>query len=436
MAALAAGGAGRRVVVLEQLAKPGLKLLATGGGRCNLTHESPDEDYVAAFGRQGRFILPALEVMGPEHLRQYFAGLGVPTHIEEGGLVFLDSNSARSVQSALLARCDALGVQVLCDQKVERLTVANPDSREDTERPSTDSKGNLARPSESPSFLVTTTSFPGTTTSGVQQSRPLAASQVLSASRVIIATGGKGYAQLGGTGGGYELARQAGHEITPLYPALVPLLCGQEWPRSCAGIAITARVWLDLPGQRAKESVGPVLFTHRGVSGPAVLNLSGLACQALGQGKAVTLHLALQPSRGLAEWRSQIDLWRRKQGSRRIGKLLADMLPARLAEAICRACGLDPVSATAQLTAAQQESLADTLSDAKLTITGSEGWQQAMVTGGGVALKQVDPRTMNSRICPGLFLAGEVLDLHGPSGGYNLQWALASGYLAGRSTGF
>jgi predicted Rossmann fold flavoprotein len=422
MAAVAAAQVGRRVVVLEQLRRPGLKLLATGGGRCNLTHDSPPEDYVAAFGRQGRFVLPALSAMDPAELRQFFEGLGVSTHVEEGGLIFPNSNSARSVQSALLRRCEELGVQVLCECRVERMEFPRQDvSDTETQRYREEGKTNSPASSSSSSASLRLCVVSSSS------------SEPLVASTVIIATGGKGYSELGGTGGGYELARQVGHEITPLYPALVPLLCREDWPKSCAGIAIQGRIWLDLRGRPKQESVGGFIFTQRGISGPAVLNLSGLASQAIMQGEEITLHLSLHPSRSKGEWVSQIELWRHKQGSRRIGKLMSDMLPARLVEAVTRQCGLNATASVSQLTGEQQATLVDMLSDAKLTLIGTEGWEQAMVTGGGVALKQVDPQTMQSRLWRGLYFAGEVLDLHGPSGGYNLQWAFSSGHLAGRS---
>ncbi len=388
MAAIAAAEAGARAVVCEQLARPGVKLLATGGGRCNLTNTADAEAVIARFGRHGRFMAPALAAMDGPKLRAFFAALGVPTHAPDGFHVFPQSNSARSVLDALLGRAAALGVRLLTGAEATGL------SRE-----------------------------------GLETSRG-----PVRASRVVIATGGKGYPALGATGAGYRLAERAGHRIVPPVPGLVPLVTAERWVERVAGVALPeAAVWIGLPKRRQAKSVGPLLFTHRGLSGPAVLDLSADVAELLADGPPVPLRVDLTPSTPAGAWAARFDAWHRAHGRRLVRTLLAEHLPASLAAELCRVAGCGETLRAAEATAAQRRALAAAIVSLPLAITATEGFGQAVITRGGVALSEVDPRTLQSRLVPGLFFAGEVLDLDGPCGGYNLQWAFASGLLAGRS---
>ena len=387
MAAIAAAEAGARVVVCEQLERPGIKLLATGGGRCNLTNTADAGTVMARFGRQGRFMAPALAVMDGPKLRAFFAGLGVPTSAPDGFHVFPESNSARSVLDALLGRAEALGVR-----------------------------------------LVTGAEVTGLSREGLETSRG-----AIQCSRVIIATGGKGYPALGATGTGYRLAEQAGHRIVPPVPGLVPLVTAERWVERVAGVTLPeAAVWIDLPKRRPAQSVGPLLFTHRGLSGPAVLDLSADVAGLLAGGSPVPLRVDLTPATPAEAWAARFDAWHRAHGKRLVRTLLAEHLPASLAAELCHLAGRGDARA-AEMASAHRLALASLILALPFTIAETEGFEQAIVTRGGVALKEVDPRTLQSRLVPGLFFAGEVLDLDGPCGGYNLQWAFASGALAGRS---
>jgi len=386
MAAIAAAEAGVRVVVCEQMARPGAKLLATGGGRCNLTNMADADALMARFGRHGRFMSPALAVMDGPRLRAFFAALGVPTHAPDGFHVFPESNSARSVLEALVGRAEALGVR-----------------------------------------LVTGAEVTGLSRDGIETSRG-----ALRCSRVIIATGGKGYPALGATGTGYRLAEQAGHHIVPPVPGLVPLVTAERWVARVAGVTVPeAAVWIDLPKRRRAPSVGPLLFTHRGLSGPAVLDLSADVAELLAGGSPVPIRVNLTPATPAEAWAARFDTWHRAHGKRLVRTLLAEHLPASLAAEVCRVAGCGDDLRAAGATAAQRRNVAAAIVGLPLTVTATEGFDQAVVTRGGVALKEVDPRTLQSRLRSGLFFAGEVLDLDGPCGGYNLQWAFASGALAG-----
>lgn len=388
MAAIAAAEAGARVAVCEQMARPGVKLLATGGGRCNLTNTASAAEVMARFGRQGRFMAPALALMDGPRLRAFFAALGVPTAAPDGFHVFPESNSARSVLEALLGRAEELGVR-----------------------------------------LITGAQVTGLSSEGIETSRG-----AVRCARIVIATGGKGYPALGATGAGYALAEEVGHRIVPPVPGLVPVVTEERWVERIAGVTLPlAEVFIELPKWRGARSAGPLLFTHRGLSGPAVLDLSADVAELIAERGLVPLRVNLTPGTPAEAWAARFDAWHREHGRRLVRTLLAEHLPASLAAEVCRLAGCHAQMRAAELPAAKRRTLAAAITLLPFTTSATEGFDQAMVTRGGVALSEVNPRTLESRLRPGLHFAGEVLDLDGPCGGYNLQWAFASGALAGRS---
>jgi hypothetical protein len=403
LAAMAAARAGRRVTVCERMTRAGAKLLASGGGRCNFTNTAPTADFAVAFGRQGRFVLPALEAMDGPGLRRMLAELGVPSRVEDDFHVFPSSGRAGDVVTALLRECSRLGVEIRLSTPVEELLLD------------------------------------GGRAAGVRTPRG-----DVPADGVILAAGGKGYAELGGSDAGYALARQAGHQIVPPVPALVPLLTAEKWPAACSGVSMAAaRVRIDAPARpcgragrgdpRSGAVEGDVLFTHTGLSGPAVLDLSGTVAELLLKQPTVPIVVELLPGRTAADWRAEMDGWQRTDGRKTVRSLLARHLPQRLAAAICSQAGLADDARASDLPRPARTALEGLLTALPLTVTGTAGFARAMVTRGGVALKQVDPRTLASKLLAGLYLAGEVLDLDGPCGGYNLQWCMSSGLLAGTS---
>ena len=394
MAAIAAAEAGRRVAVFEQLQRPGAKLLASGGGRCNLTNTLPREKFMARFGRQGRFMQPALAEFDSRALRRFLDGLGVTTDAPDGLHVYPASNSALAVQKALWRRARELGAEVRLGVRVTGLWIE---------------AGKLC----------------GLETSGGR----------MAATHVILATGGRGYPPLGGSASGYGLAREAGHTIIEPTPALVPLVVKEPWVRRCAGASLeAARIWIDLPGESREGLTGAVLFTHTGLSGPAVLDLSGDVAALLARHKAVPLCVDLAPGITADEWRRRFEKWRTAEPRKTIVSLLDRRLPKSLAAMLAELAGIVPALRSGHMTVRLRDRLARLLTALPLTVTGTEGWDRAMVTRGGVNLKEVDPRTLRSKRLAGLALAGEVLDLDGPSGGFNLQWAFSSGRLAGKSS--
>ncbi len=392
IAAIAAAQDGRRVVLFEQMHRAGMKLRASGGGRANLTKMLEKAEIEDAFGRQGRFMGPALDIMAPTALRELLAGLGVETVADDQRRVYPASQRAADVQAALHRRLKQLGVQIHLNCLVSRLWVEN---------------GRLL---------------------GVETSDGR-----MPAERVLLACGGKSWPTLGGTGGGYALARQAGHMIVEPVPALVPLLTRERWVAKIAGVSISgARVWIALPKQSNRGMRGDILFTHRGLSGPTVIDLSGTVAQLRRRINNVPIRIELLAGMDASRWSLEMESWRVTSGGRQVVRLLREKLPASLALELCRLAGLDEQVTASQLSAVGRQALAGLLGALELTVTGTEGFETAFVTRGGVKLKEVNPETMQSRLLPGLYLAGELLDLDGPTGGFNLQWAFASGWLAGK----
>ncbi len=392
-AAVAAAEQGGKVLVLEQMPKPGMKLLASGGGRCNLTNRLEVEDLARRFGRQWRFMLTALYEFSPEMLCDWFGERGVPIEFSDGFHAFPRSGRAGDVLEALLRAARSLGVEIRTRTAVESLKFEN---------------GAVA---------------------GVILAN---GGGMLPVERVIVGTGGKGYPELGALGAGYRFAAGAGHEIVTPLPAMVGLTAAEPWAGDCAGIALSdAEARIALPGESKEPDRGELLFTRNGLSGPAVLDLSGRVSELLLKHRTVPLEINFFAGTGAEDWLELFRQWQRDSGRKMIHNLLGETMPRKLAGHLC--AGLGEVAAAVFDGAARRE-LAARLSACRFDVTGTESWRKAMVTRGGVALRAVEPETLESRLVQGLYFAGEVLDLDGPCGGYNLQWAFSSGRLAGKAS--
>lgn len=397
MAAGRAAARQRRVLLLERGPALGRKLLLTGNGRCNLTNTARLDEFVRAFGRGGGFLHRALAEFGPEQLRAWLRGRGVETVEEAGGCVFPLSGGAQAVLAALTNWLAESGVEVRVNQRVRALRIDG---------------GRLA---------------------GLRADRA-----EWQAPHVVVATGGLSYPRTGSTGDGYELARSAGHTIVPTYAAVVPLETAEDWPSTAQGTALRDVAVRALgTGTKGKERTlararGDVLCTHFGLSGPAVLSVSAEAVRALARGAAVALELDLAPDMRLDELARELAA-PGASGRLEIKTVVARRVPHYLAPLLTAQAGLDPAKQAAGCSNVERQALAATLKHLRLTVTRPRPLEEAFVTGGGVALGEVDERRMESRLLPGLHFAGEVLDLQGPSGGFNLQVSFATGYLAGES---
>lgn len=393
MAAVSAAENGCRVIMFEKQSRAGLKLLASGGGRCNLTNILDVPHLAEAFGREGRFTLRSFELFPPEKLREFFAANGVDTEVTDGFHVFPESGHAGDILAVLLNLCKSLNVEIKTSCKVEGLVIENNQLK------------------------------------GIRTENGRAAGDY-----VIIAGGGKGYPKLGGDSSAYLLAEQAGHKINTPLPALVGLRCIEEWPGRCTGISFkSVSAAIDLPKYRKNICRGELLFTHHGVSGPAIIDLAAEVSRLLTKTHEIPLTIDLFPGTSFDEWRKLFKERQVDSGKKQIVSILSQDIPRALADEFCAMAGVQPDIKMAELKAEARDKLCSLLNTLPLKIKSTDGWDKAMLTSGGVALKKVDPGTLESRLLPNLFFAGEVLDLQGPCGGYNLQWAFASGKLAGSS---
>jgi len=395
LAAIRAAELGRRTLLLEKNRKPGVKILMSGGTRCNLTHATDNRGIVEAFGPPGRFLHSALAALSVEDTVALFEAEGVATKVEETGKVFPVSNKALDVLEALLRRFRRSGATLALQEPVREL-----------------------RASEA-GFAVTT---PG---------------RVVSARRVILTTGGQSYPGCGTTGDGYTLAGRFGHTIVPPRPALVPVTVAAPWVGELRGITlpdVSVRVVeRNQPsghlGQRAARR-GSLLFTHFGLSGPVVLDVSR-AISGHPNPQALDLELDLVPALTEPDLDAHLRAESATAGKKLLATVLPPQLPRRLCETLLTRAGLSPKRRAAALPRGERARLVACLKRLRLPVTGTLGFAKAEVTAGGIVLDEIDSHTLQSRRAPGLFLAGEVLDLDGPIGGYNFQAAWSTGWLAG-----
>ena len=371
------------VLVLDRMPSPGAKLAVTGGGRGNLSHLASEDEFALAFGRHGRFTIPAFRALPPDALRTRLAELGVPTTADPTGRIYPKSQSAAQVRDALFKACTKIGVRFLFQHPVKKIT-----------------------PPETPGqpWRVDT----------------------LTAHSVLLAAGGQSTPALGSDGTGFHLAAALGYDIVPPAPALTSFHTVETWPALHSGLSLPD-VTLTLPSLRGSEATerGEILFTHRGLSGPAVLNLSGRVARLLLKEKTVALHLSL------TQEKFDFLRLRKTEGSRSLHSFLSRLLPRTLADTLLHLSNIPDGQTFSRLSAEQEKSLCRHLFSLPLTIRNTGGFQESMVTSGGVSLKQVHPETLEGRLTPHLHFAGEILNLDGPTGGWNLQWAFCSGTLAG-----
>ncbi|MGA9348379.1 MAG: NAD(P)/FAD-dependent oxidoreductase [Anaerolineae bacterium] len=401
MAAGQAAELGAETLLLEKMNRPGRKLRIAGKGRCNLTNVASLSEFITHFGPNGRFLRQAFSRFSNSDLVAFFEELGVHTVTERGGRVFPASSQAQDVVEALVQWVGERGVTLRSRSPVERLLVE---------------EGRVV---------------------GVQVSRNQVfgeESGFYSADAVIVATGGASYPATGSTGDGYRLAQAGGHTIVPIRPALVPLETAGDIAPRLQGLSlrnVTVRVWVN--GKKQTEAFGEMLFTHFGVSGPIILSLSRRVVDALRLSQRVILSIDLKPAldEGKLDARLLRDL--DAHGKQQFHTLLKELLPRKLIPVCLDLTGIPSDKMAHQITSEERQRLRTWLKDFRLEVTGHRPFTEAIITAGGVDTREVDPRTMASRLVEGLYFAGEVLDVDADTGGYNLQAAFSTGWLAGRS---
>ena len=393
MAAITAAELGCSVSLLERSSKIARKLLAAGGGRANVTNALPNSEFIEKFDKKGRFIISAISEFSSKDLLDKFDNLGVPCEATDGFHYFPVTNKATDIVTALNNRLSSLGVKVIKEITVDKITKE-------------DDRFNIL----------------------------LSTKKVLSADSVIIATGGVTFPKIGGDQSGYGLAKSLGHTIVPPVFGMVGLKIKEGWVKACSGIVLP-NTELKICSKAYKKRLwnGDLLFTHKGISGPVILDSSSTISRLLLTQTEVELRIKLI---GLFDTDAQSILheWRNNRGSKLVRNLLSAHLPKKVAIGICEECGISADQTASAISKKSQLALIDTIDQGiKLTVTGTDGINSAMVTAGGVGIREVHSGKMASRLVEGLYFAGEIVDIDGPCGGYNLQWAFSSGYLAGKS---
>jgi predicted Rossmann fold flavoprotein len=387
----------RSIVLVEGARRPGAKILVSGGSRCNVTNVHVDErDFWGGRAATIRRILRALPVADTV---AFFRGIGVALHEEANGKLFPDTNRARDVLDALLRETAALGATLVTGHRVL-----------DVER-ATAGDGSAA------GFRVVT-----------DRGEMRAAS-------VVLATGGLSLPKSGSDGAGLAIAERLGHTIVPTTPALDPLVLSREDPvhGALSGVSqdVELAVWVD--GAVAIRIAGALLWTHTGVSGPVALNASRHWLRAQLEGRAAAITASVRPGRQFDEVDAELVARARTHPKTAVQTTVGAMVPASVAAVFLRELGIDGATPLAHLARDDRRRLARALVEWPLPVVGTRGYTYAEATAGGVALTEVDAATMQSRVCPGLFLVGELLDVDGRLGGFNFQWAWSSGFVAGRA---
>ncbi len=386
MASIAAAESGARVLVLEKNKRPGVKILMSGGTRCNITHACDDRGIVEAYGPPGRFLHSALAAFGVEDAIALFEAEGVATKVEETGKVFPVSDRAADVLAALVSRLGRSGATLSLEEPVLGIE---------------------------PGFVLRT------------------ARGERRASRLILTTGGKSYPGSGTTGDGYAWVQAFGHSLVPPRPALVPITTSAPWVAALRGLTMPdVGVCIREGGEILARRRGSLLFAHFGLSGPVILDVSRVVS---GHPSPASLAVEIDTLPGVTE--AGLDEQLRREtaaaGKKQLNVMLSSWLPRRLCDDVLNAAGLPADRKAANLGRAERARLAAACKRLTVPVTGTLGYGRAEVTAGGVPLDEVDSRTMESRRHGGLYIAGELLDLDGPIGGYNFQAAWSTGWLAG-----
>jgi predicted Rossmann fold flavoprotein len=377
---------GLRVVVLDGAAKVGAKILISGGGRCNVTHEAVGPaDFWGGSPNVVRRILAAFPV---DRTIAFFQEIGVALHVEDRGKLFPDSNSARTVLDALLAEARKLGVDLRSGHRVTAIR------RDDLFRLST-SGGELA------------------------------------ARKVVLATGGLSLPKTGSDGLGFQLAASLGHSLVSTTPGLEPLLLEGDVHAGLSGIAHPVVISVRVEGQKPVLLEGPMLWTHFGISGPAALDASRHWQRARLEGRGVTVTANLLPGHDFAALEAKLLGLVQSQPRTHLRNVLATLLPGKVVDALLARANVRGDTSMANVSREDRRSLVKGLLEWPLPVTGGRGYTFAEVTAGGVPLAEVDPSSLESRRCPGLYFTGEILDVDGRLGGFNFQWAWSSAWVVG-----
>lgn len=392
MAAIRAAENGANVTLLEKMKKPGRKMMITGKGRCNITNAADVPEIIRNIHGNGAFLNSSMRTFDNQDVMEFFRQQGVPVKVERGNRVFPVSDKAQDAVDAMVQRLHELGVKIELEMPVA--DILTQDGRVAGVR----------------------------TKSGAHYK----------ADAVILAVGGASYPGTGSTGDGYEMAKKLGHTIVPLRPSLVPLETEEEWVKDLQGLSLrNVRVTLLANNEKVQEMFGEMMFTHFGVTGPIILSLSRKAAECLAAGKYVELEINLKPALTPEKLDARIQRDFDKYIRKSLKNGLVDLLPHKMIEPLLDYAFLDPDRPVNQVTSAERHRLVEVLQHLILIVTKTRPFSEAIVTAGGVSVREINPKTMESKLVPGLYFAGEVTDVDAYTGGYNLQAAFSMGNAAG-----
>lgn len=397
MAAVSAARFGHKVVIVEKNEKAGKKLFITGKGRCNVTNDSDEEAMLRQVVTNAKFLYSAFYTFNSASAMDFFESQGVDLKVERGQRVFPVSDKSSDIINALLRCLKSLGVRILYKCTVDSLIV--------------DEEG----------------------VKGVRYYDHIKMNE-LYADAVIIATGGVSYASTGSTGDGYKLAASVGHKITDIMPALVPLTVKESFCKEMMGLSLkNVNAGFYFGKKLLYEDFGEMLFTHFGVSGPLILSGSSYVNGKLCQGKELKLVIDLKPALSYEQLDARILRDFQNNMNKQFRNVLSGLLPAKMIPVMIEMSGIDPYKQVNEVSKEERQRLCDLMKGFTMTVTGTRDFNEAIITHGGVHVREVNPSTMESKFCKNLFFAGEVLDLDALTGGFNLQIAWSTGWLAGMS---
>jgi len=393
---LAAGRAaenGANVLVLEKMRQPGRKLLITGKGRCNITNDARQSEFIKHVYPNGRFLRNAFSQYFSKDILQLLEKYGVQITLERGGRYFPTSNKSADVLKALLKWTNDLHVEIKCGEKAEEII------------------------------------------QGIGQIKGVVSNgRLIQSKRVILATGGKSYPATGSSGDGYLFAKQLGHTVNLPRPALVPLETAGDAAQKLQGLNlknVKAVVWVNR--KKVGEAFGEMIFTHFGLSGPIILTLSRIVVDALQIGQQVEITVDLKPALDEQKLDNRLIRDLNEHGKKKLENIFRNWLPSSMIPVFIELLMLDPEKACHQVSAAERKKIRYLLKNLSFKITKHRSFKEAIITAGGISEKEINPKTMESKLIQGLYFAGEIIDVDAETGGYNLQIAFSTGWVAGNS---
>ena len=395
MAAVTAARNGKKVLLIEKNEKLGRKLFITGKGRCNITNSADIEDLFSGVVSNPKFLYSSFYSLTNDQVIEFFEDLGVKTKVERGGRVFPESDHSSDVIRALEQEMKRLGVDVCLKTEVKEILIEDENAR------------------------------------GVI----LSSGKKLYSDAVIIATGGISYPSTGSTGDGYRFARACGHKVTDLSPSLVPMEVKEWYAKELMGLSLrNIAIRITAGKKKLYEEFGEMLFTHYGVTGPVILSASSIVGRRLKE-QELTLHIDLKPALTEEQLDKRVLREFEANHNRQFKNAVDSLFPAKLKPVIVELSGIPEEKKVNEITKEERLHFVHLIKDFTMTLTGLRGYSEAIITKGGVSVKEIDPGTMESKLVKGLYFAGEVLDLDAVTGGYNLQIAWSTGYLAGLNAG-